>query len=83
MRTLSKIQFDADSANFAGAIGFQETDEDGTLVGLYDASGEQLNTSFHSFPSATWSLVEVVGSYENCDTDEFWNLVAVHGTVAA
>lgn len=83
MKTLSKIAFDKDSANYACANGFQETDKDGTLVHLYDESGEQLDGGNGYFPSATWTLVETVGSYENGDTDEFWNLIAAHGTVDA
>jgi hypothetical protein len=82
MNTLSKIKFDAGSKNCAGQVGFQETDADNTLLHLYDEAGDQLDSGNGNFPSATWELVEEVGSYDDGDTDEFWNLIAQHGKVS-
>ena len=76
MMTLSKIQFDGDSKSYAGQIGFQETDEGGNLIHLYDEEGDQLDGGNGNFPSASWDLVETVGSYDDDDMDEFWNLIA-------
>lgn len=82
MNTLSKIKFDGDSKSYAAQIGFQETDGEGNLIHLYDEEGDQLDSGNGNFPSASWGLVEEVGSYDDGDTDEFWNLIAQHGKVS-
>jgi hypothetical protein len=81
VNTLSKIKFDGDSKSYAGQIGFQETDDDGNLLHLYDEEGDQLDSGNGNFPSASWDMVETVGSYDDDDMDEFWNLIAQHGKV--
>ncbi len=75
---LDAIQFDTDSKNFAGGLGFQEVDENGTLVHLYDQFGDQLDSGNGNFPSATWTLIETVGTYDAGDTDSFWATIASH-----
>lgn len=55
--------------------GYQEVDESGRLVALYDSDGEQLARLADSdrYPHTAWEFVSDLGEF--CDSDQFWSLV--------
>lgn len=72
VNSLQQIRFDD------GSLGFQETDEDGQLLRLYDADGDQfaqiVDADGHGAPrSRTWEFVRDLGEF--ADSDGFWDLV--------
>jgi hypothetical protein len=55
MANYTVIQFDVNSKSFAGRIAIQETDENGSLTGIYNFDGDTLTKA--GGPSASWDAL--------------------------
>lgn len=68
--TLASVKFLTGLSGY----GYQETDENGHLIGLYNQDGDQLHSGSY-FPNATWDYGVKLDTYQSGDTDSFWAII--------